>query len=132
MYNYLYNNSMQNPLSLFSSKARADALRVLTRQAHPIALRHIAALSDSPLYSIQRALTALVDEHILIRQESDAYVLFSLNRHHPFYPFLATIIDLESECQIALMAKQYDNRAQRSLDFSRTARKLFKGIRHGS
>lgn len=123
---------MKNLLSLFSSKAKADVLRVLVRQAHPIALRHIAALSDSPLFSIQRALTALVDEHILIRQESGSYVLFGLNQQHPFYPFLIRIFDLETECQIAQTAHQYDNKARRSLDFSRTARRLFKGVRHGS
>lgn len=132
MYNYLYNNCMQNLLSLFSSKAKVDALRVLVRQTHPIALRHIAALTNSPLFSIQRALSSLVDEHILIRQESGTYVLFGMNPRHPFYAHLIQLFDLEADCQIAQTAHQYDTKARRSLNFSRTARKLFRGVRHGS
>lgn len=132
MYNYLYTIFMQNLLSLFSSKAKVDVLRVLVRQTQPIALRHIAALSTSPLFSIQRALAALVDEHVLTRQESGTYVLFGMNSQHPFYPYLTQIFDLEAGCQIAQTAHQYDTKARQSLDFSRAARKLFKGVRHGS
>lgn len=123
---------MQNLFSLFSSKAKVDVLRVLVRQNSPIALRHIAALSGSPLFSIQRALSSLADGRILTRKESGTYVLFGMNQQHPFYPFFIQIFDLEAECQIARMAHQYDNKARQSLNFSRTARNLLRGIRHGS
>lgn len=115
--------------SLFSSRARLDVLRVLVRQTAPLCLRHIAALSDSPLFSVQRALAQLVKEKILIRQKKGLYVFFSLNEHHPFHTFLTRFFDLEMRSRLAFLADSYGEKAQSSLDFSNTARELFKGAR---
>lgn len=115
--------------SLFSSKSRLDVLRVLAHQTAPLALRHIAALSDSPLFSVQRALAQLVKEEILIRQKKGRYVFFSMNEHHPFHTFLTRFFDLEMRSRLALLADSYSKKAQSSLDFSSTARELFKGAR---
>lgn len=128
-YKYLYNKIMPGITSLFSSKARLDVLRVLVCQTTPLPLRHVATLSGSSLFSVQRALRQLVDEKILIRRKKGPYVLFSLNEQNAFHSFLIRFFDLETKSRVALLADRYREKAQRSLDFSHSAQELFKGVR---
>lgn len=120
---------MQEIAALFSSKARWDVLRVLVHQTAPLPLRHVAALSDSSLFSVQRALRQLVKGKILIRRKKGPHLLFSLNEAHPLRPFLDRFFDLETEWRLTSLAGSYQGRAQGSLDFSSAARDLFRHAR---
>lgn len=120
---------MLDVATLLASKARLEVLQVLVCQGAPLPLRHIAALSRSPLFSVQRALNQLVDKRVLIRKEKGAYVLFSLNQKHESHSFLVQLFDLVRRSRITSLSAGYREPARRSLDFSRSTRGLFKRAR---
>lgn len=129
LYKVLYNYCMLDIASLFSSRTRFRVLRTLVYQSQPLPLRHIAYLSGSPLFSVQRALKQLVEETILIQKREGCYSLFSLNTHHVSYPFLRQVFDLEMKNQIAFLSENYHKKAKSTLVFSSSARGLLKKAR---
>lgn len=114
---------------IFSSKARGAVLRTLCYQGAPLPLRHIAYLSEAPLYSVQRALGQLVDEKIVIRKKQGKYRLFSLNSDHEGYLFLTQLFHLEMNNRIAFSSKAYHQKAKDLLDFCVSAHRLIQEAR---
>lgn len=115
--------------SLLSSKARWKILRVLFYQHEPIPLRHVAYLSGMPVFSIQRALVQLLDEQVIVRQEKQSRVLFSLNKRSESYDFLAGLFALEVRSRLKNLSETYHQRARASLAFASQARSFFKTVR---
>lgn len=129
MYNNLYTKSMFDITSIFFSKARFKVIRTLFYHLDPLCLRHIAYLSEIPLFSVQRVLSQLVDEKILIRKKKRPHVLFSLNRQSGLELFLTQLFDLEMKTQLASASEGYQKKAMSVLHFSSSARELLKGAR---
>ncbi len=114
---------------IFSSKARTKVLRTLYYQAEPIPLRHVATISDLPVFSIQCALKALVGEKIIKRKKRKKYTLFSLNEDHPCYQFLSKVFHLEMTSCLQADSDQYHKKAKSVLAFAASARRLFRQIK---
>ena len=115
--------------SIFSSKARLRVLRTLTHQSASLPLRHIASLSETPLFSVQRVLQQLAEEKMVFKKRKGRYTLFSLNRNHLFFSFLIRMFDLETSNRIAFSSEGYDQKAKRLLEFSHSARGLLQEAR---
>lgn len=115
--------------SIFSSRARYQVIRTLYHQVAPLCLRHIAYLSETSLYSVQRVLHQLVDEGLLIRKKEGLQTLFSINRQNQFDTFLTHFFDLEMKSVIAASSTDYQKRAKSSLHFSCSALGVMKGAR---
>ncbi len=113
---------------IFASKARIKTLRTLYYQESPLPLRHVAVLSQMPLFSVQRVLNQMVAEKMVSQKKQKNYRLFSLNRKHQSYPFLAGLFELEMKNQIPA---RHDKKAHNLLDFIMNAQELImeaKGI----
>jgi hypothetical protein len=120
---------MLDVASIFSSKARFKVIRTLYHQTTPLCLRHIAYLSEIPLFSVQRVLKQLVDEKMLIRKRKGGQVVFSANRKNPFDAFLTQLFDLEMKTQIASASGGFQERAKSVLHFSHAALGIIKGAK---
>lgn len=114
---------------IFSSRARFKVIRTLYHQTAPLCLRHVAYLSEIPLFSVQRVLKQLVDEKVLTRKKSGSHALFSVNRQNKYDSFLTRLFDLEMNSLIAFSSDAYQKRAKSVLHFSSSALKVVKGAR---
>lgn len=112
---------------IFSSKARISILRVLSCQAEPLKLRHIAVLANYPIYSIQRALNQLKKEKLIHKKKERQYRLYSLNQGHPHYSFIGALFELETKNRILWNSQRYEQKATSALEFANSALRLFKG-----
>lgn len=126
LYKILHTFRMQNTWDIFSSKARARILRALYCQTQPIPLRHVALLTDLPVYSVQNALTSLVEEQLLLRTEVAHNVLFELNRVHPLYSILESLFVAEMTAQIQINAATLHHKAQQILAFANAANTMLR------
>ena len=122
----LYNIIMKNVFDIFTSRARALILRTLYFQKEHIPLRHISAISNLPVFSVQNAVTPLVDEKIIKRIEKDNNVLFELNKEYPLYSVLEHIFIVEVNNRISLEAAAFYERAVQILEFATAANIIFK------
>lgn len=111
---------------IFSSKARIKVLRTLYYQQEPLPLRQIAYISETTLFSIQRALHQMVEEGLIVKKKQNQYRLFSLNRDHRHYHFLNQVFDAEREIPLLCC---YDKKAASLLDFVCDARNLLKAAK---
>lgn len=128
LYKNLYSKFVFDLTSIFSSKAKLKVLRTLCCQSAPLPLRHIAYLSDTPVFSIQRAVKQLVAQKILIKKRKKPYTYYSLNSNNMFYPFLTQVFDLEIKNRITFLSADYAQKAKRSLDFASSATRFFDGL----
>ena len=126
MYNILYSINVDNIFDIFSSKARVKILRTLYFQPQPIPLRHIAYISDIPVFSVQTAIILLLDEKMLNRTEKGNYVLFELNRDHPLYAVLEQFFIIELQNRIQTESKTYCHKAKLLLEFVNSANIIFQ------
>lgn len=113
---------------IFSSTARIKVLRVLRHQTKPISLRRIALLSNTPLFSVQRALEQLTQSHLLIKKRVRNRVVFSLNYQHPSFEFLRDVFDLETKTKIREKAQTYSDKAKDVLEFTDSAHAFFERL----
>lgn len=120
---------MLNIFDIFTSKARVMVLRTLAFQDVAIPLRHIAALSGLPVFSVQNALGSLVSEHIITRTENDNNVLFELDKNCDMYDLLLQFFILETNDRISREAKKYFGKAARVLSFTGSAGIVFQNAK---
>ena len=120
---------MESIFDILTSKAKVVILRTLYFQPAAIPLRQIAYLSDLQIFSVQRALTSLLDDGMVCRSERGNNVLFELNRKNPLYPTLEQFFMIEMNNRIVAEAKSYCQKAKASLDFANAADILFKRAR---
>lgn len=120
---------METAFDIFSSKARGRILRTLYFQHRPTPLRHIALISDLPVYSVQKALDSLLTEEIVCRHEKGNNVLFELNKHHPLYSILEQLFITEAKTRIRMAAAMLPNKARHSLEFASAAKILLNHTR---
>lgn len=114
---------------IFSSRARAKVLRTLYYQEAPLPLRQVAYLAQMPLFSIQRVLKQMAEEKLVTRKKQKQYRLFSLNRTHAFYSFLAELFDLERRYDASFLSSRFDRKAKNLLDFVSATRDLFRNMK---
>lgn len=117
---------MKNIFDIFTSRARGMILRTLYFQELPIPLRHVALISDLPIFSVQNAVTALTDEKIIIKTEKDNNVLFELNKEHPLHNILEQFFVIELNARICLEARSFYQKAKQTLKFANAANVIFK------
>lgn len=120
---------MDTIFDILTSKAKVIILRTLYYQPHAIPLRHIAYLSDLPIFSVQHAIKSLLDNRIISRRKKGNNVLFELNRKNPFYTTLKQFFIIEINNRIVAEAKLYYQKAQETLAFANAANILFKRAR---
>lgn len=120
---------MKTAFDIFTSKARGRVLRTLYFQHRPAPLRHVALISDLPVYSVQKALDSLLAEEIVHRHEKENNVLFELNKHHPLYSILEQLFITEAKTRIRLAAALLPHRARHSLEFASAAKTLLNHTR---
>lgn len=120
---------MDTVFDIFTSRAKAVILRTLYFQPGAIPLRHIAYLSNISLFSVQRALTSLLNDGIVHRSKRDNNILFELNKINPLYPTLAQFFTIEANNRIAVEAKTYYRKARAALEFAHAAHILFRRAR---
>jgi DNA-binding transcriptional ArsR family regulator len=114
---------------ILTSKAKAIILRTLYFQPKAIPLRHIAYLSDLPIFSVQHAIKSLLDNGIVSRKKEGNNVLFELNRGNPLYTTLQQFFIIELNNRIVADAKIYYHKAKAALDFANAANILLKRVR---
>ena len=129
IYKLLYINTMKNMSAIFTSKARVKILRTLCFQEQAIPLRHLAYLSDLPVFSVQNALKAFVSEGLIVRTERDNNVLFELNPSDVFYPLMRQIFHLETGYHIRSEAKKYFAKAAQVLQFAGITHRILSRAR---
>lgn len=120
---------MKTVFDIFTSKARGRILRTLYCQHTPTPLRHVALISNLPVYSIQKALDALLAEEIVSRREMGNNVLFELNKEHLLYPILKQLFITEMKTRIHMAAEMLHHKARHSLEFANAARVLLHRTR---
>src|SRR3990167_866430 len=112
--------------SIFSSVAKIKILRTLCRQSLPLSLRRIAAVSELPVFSVQRALQQLQDEKWVVRKKAQNRVLFLLNSRHEAYDFIHAVFDLEIHRHLEMRTHQYTAKAKAALTFADSAQNFFR------
>lgn len=117
---------MQTIFDIFTSRARGRILRTLYFQKTPIPLRHVALISDLPVYSVQNALTSLQDEKLVHRFDMGNNALFELNPHHPLHPILTQLFVTETNAQIRESAALFQHKAKHCLNFASSTQKLLR------
>lgn len=120
---------MKTIFDIFTSKARGRILRTLYFQHQPTPLRHVALISDLPVYSVQNALDSLLTEEIVCRHEKGNNVLFELNKHHPLYSILEQLFITEAKTRIRMTAELLPHKARQSLEFANTTKTLLHHTR---
>lgn len=120
---------MDTVFDILTSKAKIVILRTLYFQPAAIPLRHIAYLSDLPIFSVQRALTSLLGDRIVSKSKRGNNVLFELNRKNPLYQTLEQFFMIEINNRIVAESKTYYQKAKAALDFANAANILFKRAR---
>lgn len=126
LYKLLYNIYVKTTFDIFSSKARGRILRTLYFQHNPTPLRHVALISDLPVYSVQKALDSLLTEAIVCRHEKGNNVLFELNKHHPLYAILEQLFITEMKTRLRINAEKLHQKARQSLKFANTTKTLLR------
>ncbi len=111
---------------IFTSKAKVVVLQTLYFQEQPIPLRHLAEISNLPIYSVQNATCQLLDDELIIKIEEGNNTLFKLNKDHPLYNTLEQIFIIEMKDRIALNANSFEQKARRALEFINTTNVIFK------
>lgn len=117
---------MNDIFDIFTSKARVKILRTLYFQLQAIPLRHIAYMSDLPIFSVQNAVKSLLNDKIISETKEVNYVLFELNRRNPFYALLEQFFIIEINNRICMEAKTYYQKARQALEFANAANTIFK------
>lgn len=120
---------MESIFDILTSKAKVVILRTLYFQPAPVPLRHIAYLSDLPVFSVQRALASLLENGMICRSEKANNVLFELNRENALYPTMEQFFLIEMKDRIVAEAKTNYKKAKAALDFANAANILFKRAR---
>lgn len=120
---------METIFDILTSKAKIVILRTLYFQPAAIPLRHIAYLSNLPVFSVQRALASLLESGMVCRSERDNNVLFELDRDNSLYPTMEQFFIIEMKDRIANEAKTHFKKAKAALDFANAANILFKRVR---
>ena len=120
---------MNTIFDILTSRAKVIVLRTLYFQPAATPLRHIACLSDVPIFSVQNALTSLMDSGIVIRSKRDNNVLFELNRKSPAYNALEQLFIVELNNRITAEANTYYQKAKAALKFADAAHILFRRAR---
>jgi len=126
LYKILYNISVKDIFDILTSRARVKILRTLYFQLQPIPLRHIAYISDLPIFSVQNAIKSLSGDGIVNRRNSDNCVLFELNKKDPLYPVLEQFFIIEINNRIFTEAKTYYQKARQTLEFANAANIIFR------
>lgn len=111
--------------TIFSSPSRTSILRTLQYQTQPLALRHIAYLTQIPIYSIQRSLEQLHKQKFVTRRKHKKQVVFALNKNHKLYDFIKKIFTLEEKQMLSEKAQAHKKRAQAILKFTSNLQKTF-------
>jgi hypothetical protein len=120
---------MESSLSrLFSSAARTAVLETLYPQSAPIPLRHVAYLSEAPLFSVQRALAQLTREKLVKRSMKRHRTLFILNTKHPDYDILSRVFRAATNATLERRSKTYAAHARRALEFANSAVEFSKKV----
>ncbi|HLG20751.1 MAG TPA: hypothetical protein VI895_13180 [Bdellovibrionota bacterium] len=114
--------------TIFCSQARTAVLQTLYRQSRPIPLRHVAYLSQSPVYSVQRALKQLQREYRVVRKQEGNRVLFALNTRHPDFSFLSRILEAAANAALEQRTVTYASPARRGLDFADSALEFYRRV----
>lgn len=117
---------MNNFIDIFSSKARVRILRTLYFQPQAIPLRHIAYISDLPVFSVQNAVGSLLEDEIINSLKKDNCVLFKLNKSSPFYTVLEQFFTIEINNRIRMEAKTFYQKAREALAFADAANIIFR------
>lgn len=125
LYKLLYNIYMQDISDIFTSKARVKILRTLYFQLQPTPLRHIAYISDLPIFSVQNATKSLLSDKIINKREKENYILFELNKKHPLYTVLEQFFIIEINNRISREAQTYFQKAKQALEFANAANIIF-------
>lgn len=101
-------------------------LRTLYFQWQAIPLRHLSAMSELPVFSVQNAVNLLLDEAMIKRSRKDNNVLFELNRGHSLYNVLEQFFIIEMNNRIHREARLFYQRAEEVLKFATAANVIFK------
>lgn len=117
---------MDNFFDIFSSKSRVKILRTLFFQPQAIPLRHIAYISDLPIFSVQNAVKSLLNDKMITKIVKENYVLFELNKKNSLYTVIEQIFLIEIDNRICMEAKTYYQKAKRALEFASAANIIFK------
>lgn len=120
---------MLNISDIFTSKARVRILRTLAFQGEPLPLRHIAAVSDLPVFSVQNAAQSLTADGILLKTERENNVLFELDKNSEIYDLLLQIFLLEARYRISKEARKNFRKAARVLEFANSASAIFRSAK---
>lgn len=128
MYKYLYDYKVFIFTTIFSSVAKINVLRVLSTCLHPIPLRQVCYLSESQLYSVQRALKQLEDEQIVSKKKFKNKMLYSLRKDSLYHSLLIRVFKLEQENFIRLRANGYSKKAIDALEFASSTNEFFQKI----
>ena len=122
---------MKTICDIFTSRAVVRVLRTLYLQSEPIPLRHVAHISDLPIFSVQNAVKKLMQNRLISQSKRDNNVLFELNRSHRFYALIGEFFDLETRDRIFHESQGLSDKAQEVLSFASSALKIFARARKG-
>lgn len=115
--------------NIFSSPAKIKVLRTLFCQMQPLSLRRIAALSCTPVFSVQRAIKQLLSEDWLHQTSFKNSICFTLNTKHASYKLIREIFDLETKSQLRKRAAHYSLSAKSALDFADSSHAFFERMK---
>lgn len=116
---------MESVFDIFSSVSKVKILRTLFLQDKPIPLRHIAYMSELPVFSVQTGIQSLLSDDMVNKTVEDKYVLFELNKTSPFYDVLKQIFIIEIQSRISRESENYNDRARQVLEFVNDANDVF-------
>lgn len=115
--------------TIFSSRAKYLVLRVLSIQSQPIPLRHIAYLTELPVFSVQTALKQLAAERVVNRSRRKRFVLFMLNPMKEGVELIKDFFSMLRKADIEQRAKTYHEKANSVLTFSAEMHEIFSKAR---
>lgn len=101
-------------------------LRTLCFQNQPIPLRHVAYISNLPVFSVQRAIEPLTDDKIIIKLYSENNVLFKINTNNTLYNLLMQFFIMEMNNTISMESAKYSEKAKDVLEFTESANIILK------
>ncbi len=117
---------MQSIADVFSSRAKTQIMEVLSQHPNGLPLRHVQALTDLAVRSVEIALDDLVQAGVIRRRRDDRKVLFLLDSHHPMTALLQQMFSLVMGFRLRARALTYQKSARGILTFNSQVRSLMK------
>lgn len=114
---------------IIASKAKLQVLRTLYYSKNFMPLRHIAYISDLPVFSVQYSVLDLQKQRVILKKKHKNFSLFKLNTEHPYFSLLAELFKADTALRLQAHAKTYKKQVAPTIKFIHSAQNIFKKVK---